>query len=276
MSTPLRLLVTGESAIAAAALLAHGLHVQAHRWPVALRTWTPRDRASEYFQTLYASSLAGTALLLRDAWLDEPYGCQPMPKAMQRMLERFALGLGMVLMPTDDVSGGGCLPLVPPPEDAEDVDAVLDQAHEERWLNAGPGSGAWRPGKVTLLVGDRPNNGVHGDLKHKLPFFSLHSGGCSQWLAQQLEDAGVPESELYWVNSADARGVDTDAAFLRELRPKRIIAMGDYAQRWVSTYLPAGMESLCHGVAHPQYHKRFKHGQTYPLLDLLTRSEIAA
>jgi hypothetical protein len=132
------------------------------------------------------------------------------------------------------------------------------------WANRGPGAGAYRPGAVTLLVGERPNVARTGELKHRIPLVTFAGTGCAIWLAQQLEDAGVPESILYWINAYDAVGVPTDAAFLDDLQPHRVIAMGKLAERWCTDHA-----SKFETVPHPQYWKRFHGNQRYPLLDQL-------
>jgi thymidylate kinase len=130
--------------------------------------------------------------------------------------------------------------------------------------NDGPGVGSWRPGHTTLLVGDRPNYPErYGDL----PFVA--DTGCSPWLAERLEESGVPEDELYWVNATDAEGNPTNPDFLEDLRPYRVVALGNRARAWLCRR--AGVsEARFHTVEHPQFWKRFHHREPYPLLEVLT------
>jgi thymidylate kinase len=133
--------------------------------------------------------------------------------------------------------------------------------------NLGPGIGAWNPGKSILLVGERP--GGFGGRWH-LPFVSLRADGCSAWLAEQLEKAGVPEAALYWVNARDGdekRGERRlNVPYLRDqLRPKAIFALGDVAAAWLKFFGVKGYVA----VAHPQAHKRFHSKQLYPLIQEL-------
>lgn len=131
------------------------------------------------------------------------------------------------------------------------------------WPNRGPGAGAYRRGAV-LLVGERPHVARSGQLKHRLPFVSFDGAGCAPWLAEQLELAGVPETDLYWVNAYDALGVPTDPAFVRDLQPRKVVALGKQAAEWCRD---AGLSFV--EVPHPQFWKRFKSGEPYPLLDVL-------
>lgn len=143
--------------------------------------------------------------------------------------------------------------------------------------NAGPGAGHWAPPhqvsagysglrhRTTLLVGEAPAR-PRGPAVTDAPFVAR--GGCSEWLAEQLNLANVSEGRLYWVNARDRRGRPTDATFLDALRPRRVVALGKVAEAWclsnrdrVPTFT---------AVAHPQYHKRFKHAQPYALLEVLT------
>lgn len=126
----------------------------------------------------------------------------------------------------------------------------------ETFKNEGPGIGLFCPGNV-LLVGEEVNvkKGKDG-----WPFVAPDSS--SLWLAQQLEEAKIPESRLYWVNSV-THGNWLDPRFVDKLEPSKIIAMGGKAQMWCRNH------KLQHeAIAHPQWHKRFRHNERYPLLDL--------
>lgn len=117
------------------------------------------------------------------------------------------------------------------------------------------GIGHWHTDSV-VLVGDRCSR--HGI--QNLPFVSFHGGGCSAWLAQQLEDWDVSEQELYWVNSAGL-GVN----WLDEIdRPRKFVALGVHAEKWCQH---AGVPHQA--VPHPQYWKRLKHSDPYPLKEAL-------
>lgn len=135
------------------------------------------------------------------------------------------------------------------------------------WANPGPGAGAFRPG-VTLLVGERPGVARSGELKHRLPFVTFTRSGCALWLTEQLEVAGVPESDLYWINAYDALGIPTSSDFVSALEPNLIVALGDLAERWCRA------AELTHvAVPHPQYWKRFRAREDYPLLGILKEND---
>lgn len=156
----------------------------------------------------------------------------------------------------------------PPDEFAK----LLDESTST--LNSGPGIGAWRPGEVTLLVGEAP--GIDGGPRWHLPFVSLSRGGCSAWLADKLNvkwsspRPAVHERELYWVNAyRDAEHRDeTNPEFVERLRPRGVVALGDVAARWCDRY---HLDFVA--VPHPQYWKRFhqKAKRPYPLVKEIRR-----
>lgn len=124
--------------------------------------------------------------------------------------------------------------------------------------NTGPGIGSFKKGNI-LIVGDKPSNPIIGI---DLPF--VHVDGCSPWLADQLARTDVPESELYWINGFDLKGGMTDPRFIDELEPRAIIALGSQAQRWCEI---ADVRHL--RTEHPQFWKRFKGSEQYPLVNML-------
>lgn len=131
--------------------------------------------------------------------------------------------------------------------------------------NAGPGIGSFHHPRA-LLVGDRPGP-EWGASAPNWPFISGLRTGCSAWLAEQLEAAGAPEADLYWVNAFDKFDRATDAGFVADLGPGRVIALGKVAAGWCAASGFAYEE-----VHHPQYWKRFHSKHTYRLAQLLGRS----
>lgn len=124
-------------------------------------------------------------------------------------------------------------------------------------FNGGPGVGHFRPGN-TLIVGEQVN------ARAPMPF--IDDRGCAIWLAEKLNEAMVPESDLYWINALDPDGEWTDPGFLDGLRPTRIIALGQVAERWCKD---VGAGTSTHAIPHPQQHKRFRYHQPYPLTEIL-------
>ena len=139
--------------------------------------------------------------------------------------------------------------------------------------NQGPGLGSWNPGKVTLMVGEQPNTKttIMG-----WPFIA--KGESSLWLAQQLDRAEIKEAELYWVNALDQKGIETSPAFIEQLQPTKIIALGKAAEIWCKKHLTStfakGLD--VRAVPHPQFWKRFMSHEPYPLFEALDKSPLQA
>jgi len=138
--------------------------------------------------------------------------------------------------------------------------------------NLGPGGGSFRPG-VTLLVGEAPN--THrwrpGRLRWENPPF-CGRGGCNEWLAEQLDEAGVSERRLYFVNATRPDGRPTRADFLDALEPYKVIALGRIAAAWCRKRVTPwcdewGVRYV--EVPHPQYAKRFHHHEPYALIEAI-------
>ncbi len=144
------------------------------------------------------------------------------------------------------------------------IETLREMIEEARpAANGGPGVGHWKKG-ATLLVGERQNYDARFKYHPGLCFVAQNESrvGCSYWLAEQLEEWGVPESDLYWVNARMAGGQSTRPDFIAQLEPRRIIALGTVAEAWVRYY--ARIEPFV-AIEHPQYHRRFRHDKPYAL-----------
>lgn len=142
------------------------------------------------------------------------------------------------------------------------IDKVMEKL-AERSDRKDPTIGAPPSDRPVLLIGDSP--GTSGRSRIDLPFVSLATtttrGGCSPWLAEQLEAWGVPESDLAWVNQCDLHPYEFDdlGAYAK------IVALGGAAASWCERFdVPADV------TYHPQYWKRFHHHDEYPLKEMLT------
>lgn len=238
------------------------------------------------------------ALLYDRSWLSEavfgPIGCDTdrLGVAGRRYLERVALSRrGIVVVPFTPLED--CRRRRPPV--SEEAEATLRLAYEgfvfvqtltalpvvyvsadahirNLWNelirlrppeNKGPGIGHWKPHAVTLLVGEAPSE----TSDPRMPFVepNLKLNNCSAWLAGQLEAGGIREDALYWINAQDRDRRWTDPEFLDALKPRRVVALGDAAERWCGV-----VARVEHRTApHPQQWRRFHAGRPYPLIDLL-------
>jgi hypothetical protein len=121
------------------------------------------------------------------------------------------------------------------------------------------GIGNFRRGNI-LLVGDTPGNKSMG---YNTPFVGSGSG---QWLLKQLEAIGFPEDKYYWINAKDNYGIDANYKFVSDLKPKKIIALGNEAAKWAGRLCNLHEVTTC---PHPQFWLRFRSDQEYPLLKLI-------
>jgi len=111
------------------------------------------------------------------------------------------------------------------------------------------------------LVGEGFSEPKDGDCLYQWPFGSMNHSRCSHWLTQNLEDAGISESSLFWVNSDQGDHDD-----MREMLGERrhVVALGAKALTRLTE-----LDIDCSAVEHPQSWKRFKSSQPYPLGKLL-------
>jgi hypothetical protein len=123
-------------------------------------------------------------------------------------------------------------------------------------------------GKV-LLVGEQANIRDGDHLGRRAPFTAYSRLGCSWWLNNKLDEAGIPERHLRWLNANTELGKPTNPADIDLLINRRagakIIALGRIAAKWCDEH-NLGPD---HMVAHPQHHKRFSYTKEYPLIPLL-------
>ncbi len=121
------------------------------------------------------------------------------------------------------------------------------------------GIGLFKKGNI-LIVGDRPGPDSKGE---NIPFVGT---GCGSWLLKNMEKSEIDERKLYWINAKDNFGVVAPKDFLSLLQPSKIICLGSEAAKWA---IDISDEYEIITVPHPQYWRRFKNNERYPLLDLL-------
>jgi len=111
-----------------------------------------------------------------------------------------------------------------------------------------------------VLIGESPANETTN--KRYYPFCDI--AGCSGWLNLLLNKEEINEEKLFWINAHHLDGSPNDVRLLDLLEGKQIICLGKKAEKWVK---PTGKKYV--EVPHPQYWKRFKSKEKYPLIDLL-------
>ena len=137
---------------------------------------------------------------------------------------------------------------------------VLERFRLRIKTKAPTGAGSYTKG-VVLLVGEQTSHPEEN--KYHAPFCSIK--GCSGWLNAKLEEAAIPEQELFWINALDNDGTEMDLRKIYDdLEPRQVLALGNVARDQLQKF------GISHGmVPHPQYWKRFKHREPYPLITVL-------
>jgi hypothetical protein len=119
-------------------------------------------------------------------------------------------------------------------------------------------------GKFVLVVGDRPGPSAPKDPGyHHTPFYSIKH--CSGWLNRLLDAHEIPEEKLLWINSTLADGTPFDARKVED-NIRIIVALGGNAEKWVKANFDDRVFAKVH---HPQYWKRFRSKEPYPLIEIL-------
>lgn len=112
-----------------------------------------------------------------------------------------------------------------------------------------------------LLVGENFGPMKNQDAFYQWPFASFSHQSCSQWLANHLNDAGIGEELLLWVNA------DQDLPRVTHLGSlDAIITLGSKAHEAVKNLNP---RSRLVAVAHPQAVKRFGCRRQYGLTEVI-------
>lgn len=151
---------------------------------------------------------------------------------------------------------------------SDDIENLLDRVLIHSGRNIGPGIGNWNPGRVVLLIGDRHGPSIQPySTQFNLAFCDMAKAGSSFWLTKLLEEAGIQERHLYWINAYDKEDIPTDPGFIGRLEPVAILSMGDSAERWCKSN---ALKS--EPFSHPQYHKRFQYKEPYPLISRLVEA----
>jgi hypothetical protein len=116
-----------------------------------------------------------------------------------------------------------------------------------------------------LLVGDKPGPGIVNEAEDYIPvpFYGLRHS--SAWLNKLLDDHNIPEEQLTWINAFYLENQPSQNDELYKRQPRAVIGLGGVAQKWLRT---ADCEDY-YCVDHPQYWKRFKSKELYPLITLL-------
>lgn len=217
----------------------------------AIRMLATRSNRSKYRPVIFSHFLKFTKHL--DDW-------------QLRGLERIALGDNAIELNTSKEKYSRFIASVcgVPPGKNDDLLQMMEIWDVNKMWSEG--IGRFTAGN-TLFVGDTPGKNSMG---FNTPFVGSGSG---RWLTELLEIAEIHEGFYYWINAKDGYGKPADTSIMDELRPSRVIAFGNEADKWVDKAIRLDVEYI--KVPHPQYWKRFKSGEPYPLIDWLKHSPVA-
>lgn len=114
--------------------------------------------------------------------------------------------------------------------------------------------------KIIAIIGEKPS--AVSPLKKSYPFLDL--GGCSGWINEQLNKTPAREDQLFWINAKNIDDSNNNPEIINQLAPKKIVCLGKIAEKWAKEN---GWEHI--SFPRPQYWKRFKSSEPYPLIEFL-------
>ncbi len=124
------------------------------------------------------------------------------------------------------------------------------------------GVGAYVKGNI-LLIGEQASHPLGAPEQE--PFCS--DAGCSGWLNRLLAAEQIPEELLFWLNARNNDGSKVDLQSIYDhLQPSVVIGLGKVAEGLICEF---DFRESAIFLPHPQYWKRFKSKQPYPLVKVL-------
>ena len=168
----------------------------------------------------------------------------PMGPIYSRMLTRICAGVGA------DLRGPWC--------------GVAPESFPE---NFGPGCGNWQ-GRVLILSWARGSLADRDDFQQNWPFISSCETGMAAWLGTQLDAAGIPERDLYWMNVCTYRGgvqYDVPAEAILGRVWDTVVTLGPDALIWANKN---GLH-VDHAAWHPNFWWREQGGKTWPAMEFI-------
>lgn len=250
-----------------------------------------------YVEAMVPALLGYQHVVLDRCWLSEtPYGevhregRDRLSNAARRMLERLALRCGAVVVKClpplqtclanfrsrkgqemlksehalSAVHHLYCdmvteLPTVTWDFTVDDPDYLGEAVHKMRVMTHPleiQSAGRW--GASVVLIGEGFAERKEWDSWYQWPFGSFAGEGCSKWLTDELNKAGIRETNLLWANA------DQPLDVLELTEAQRVVALGQVAAEACYAHKIGAAV-----VDHPQYHKRFKSNRIYPLIDCI-------
>lgn len=139
---------------------------------------------------------------------------------------------------------------------------ALAKARPYSLITAGGPSGRFYDADV-LLVGEKCSR----EFQCEVPFTGTNASG--PWLTEKLMAHDIYEDQLAWINVKleDGRdNMDMVLQYIKDYHPQHVIALGSVAHVALER---AHINSI--HFDHPQYHKRFRNKDIYPLITYLKK-----
>lgn len=118
-----------------------------------------------------------------------------------------------------------------------------------------------------IIVGEKFAEPKNQDPLYQWPFASFSDDGCSRWLTDLLTLAGVGEQDLLWFNADQL-----SKPMVKRWVGRKVFALGAEAVTTLHEMLGPDDGVMLSAVEHPQYWRRFRSLQPYPLVPLLKQA----
>lgn len=232
----------------------------------------PADLCRIYFRAMTPALTHDEHVIMDRSWVSESIygdvyrsGVNRVDMQRRRMLERIALSRGAVLVVCqppfencaktfllrekdeyldnlsqlkavyeayDSLGQNMALPFVHYDYTRDNVDTLLGVIKERSIVNKAAGGGCFKEGNILLLCDKGPKTNMRASAL-VIPFINfLDNDGPSRMLVQTLENEGVLENKVYWINTQTFQGVPTSPDFITQLKPSKIFALGNNAYAW--------------------------------------------
>lgn len=133
--------------------------------------------------------------------------------------------------------------------------------------NFGPGCGNWQ-GKVLILAQSRSSVTMETGAQKNWPFISSNHSGVAAWLGRLLDEAQIPERQLYWMNVHEFVDGAWQEAFRHDVLYRSwpaVVTLGPDAANWARKN---GLH-IDHAGWHPGAWWRTMGTEPYPVIDFL-------
>jgi len=262
----------------------------------------PEMLCKTYFRSMTPALTFNDTVIMDRSWLSEPiYGAvyrdgeNRVDLPRRRMLERVALSRGGVVIhcqPHFDICAKAFiarkgdeyldnleqlrqvyneyetlgirteLPVVQYDYEMDSFDDLLKKVRQKTIQNGAGGGGCFKEGVILMLCDRGPKTNIRPTAA-VVPFINfLDDDGPSRMLANTFAQEGIPESDIYWMNTQTHDGKFTNPEFIQRLKPRLIFALGNNAYSWA---YQNGIRAI--KLPPPLYHMQNYPNQPYHIVE---------